>query len=207
MPKPHLLIDCDGTCYPWITDFNGRFKQALQQTARDRGISSETYEMISHRVRGKRLGMMNFILALCQGDLKQFDTFTRAWCDQLDYTLIQPDPDLQQAFQETPLPYYILTNNCRTHLDRVWNRLFPDHSFSIPALSIEDTYQDGWFHPKQDPLGFFLACQKCQWDPTTVTILDDSAPILEIAARQGFQTRRVTSQYPLSRHLRELTRD
>lgn len=201
-----LLIDCDGTCYPWIPAFNGCFKQALKDTATEWGISTERYEAIGTHIRGVHQGMMNFILALCQGDTDCFQAFTRDWCNKLDYTLIQPDPGLCDLLSSLPVPACIFTNNCRTHLDRVWGRLFGTRIPSIRTLTIEDTYDGHWFYPKQSPDSFTRICQKQQVTPQKTLLLDDSPLITEIARRHGLEARLITKQYPLISCLRELIR-
>ena len=205
--KKLILIDCDGTCYPAVPNFNGQFRTALKDTAAAFGISLETYDSIGQQVRGQHRGMMNFILALCQGDLTRFQDFTRLWCDRLDYTHIQADPILGKNLESLPVPACIFTNNCRTHLDRVWQRLFNGRAPRTPVLTIEDTYDGRWFHPKQSADGFLRVCESQKVLPINTVVLDDSPSIVDIARQTGLQARLITRQYPLVIHLAELTRE
>jgi len=202
-----ILIDCDGTCYPSVNDFNGRFKSALKETAAAVGISTDTYDMIGQQVRKSHRGMMNFILALCQGDLTRFQDFTRLWCDRLDYRCIQPNPMLGKYLEKMPISTCIFTNNCRTHLNRVWGRLFGEKLPSISTLTIEDTYDGHWFHPKQSQDGFLRICTRQKALPSNTIVLDDSPIIIDTARQAGLQVRLITQQYPLISCLNDLVHE
>lgn len=207
MQKQLIILDCDGTCYPTIPTFNGTFKAALKATARDWQISEKDYTEIGMSVRGRHPGMMNFILALCGGNMIRFAQFTQDWCNRLDYSLIQPNPMLGHILRHTKLPVCILTNNCKLHLDHVWRRLFPFNPPHPRTFTIENTYDGHWFHPKQDPDGFRRFCAMNELTPTSGLVLDDSIGILKVAQQAGLSTRLVSPQRPLALHLRELERE
>ena len=202
-----LLIDCDGTCYPWDKEFNGSFKPALKQTAVQVGISSQVYEQKSLEVRGKHVGMMNFILALGNGDLSRYHQFVQLWCQKLEYQRIQPNPRLGDLLQKNKDSVCIVTNNCRAHVDLVWKRLFPERQPDVRVMAIEDTYDGQWFHSKQDTDGFCRVCRQLNLSPEAGILLDDSPIVLGIAKQAGLQTRRVTAQKNLMMHLNELVRE
>lgn len=56
------------------------------------------------------------------------------------------------ALSQVQINKCVFTNNCKEHVMHVWDRLFPAERPNIKVYSIEDTYENGWFHPKQSPM-------------------------------------------------------
>lgn len=201
-----LILDCDGTCYPLPSNFRQIWQRSLQDTMAAWNVKPESFIQTHESLRHKHPGIMNTVLALCGGNMLRFYQFTDDCFGRIDYTFIQPNLALGARLRQMKGTTCLWSNNCRSHVQRVWNRLFPKEKPYIPTFTIETTYDGHWFHPKNAPDGFRRFCAIWDLEPAQSVMLDDTPEILDRAAQFGLKTRLVNRQKPLLVHLNELTR-
>ena len=118
-------------------------------------ISSEEYKKISKQTidRGEE-GLYNFILNLNGKNMNSFTEFCEKMIGKVDYNNIKRDDELFELLLKAGNKYeiYILTNNYKTHLDKVYSKLFGKSlkEFPFKSYDITSTFKDVKFHPKQN---------------------------------------------------------
>lgn len=194
-----VFIDCDGVLYSSqeltnediaITGINSALtKYHLSRTELDQ-IRADL------KKRGIR-GMFNAIRAMCNNHDISFDEFTKTMVSKIDFSRISPDQELLTLLKQTgdQIPVYIVTNNTRPHLDRIFDCLRggstcpnTEKELNIKFIPIEDTTIDGVFQSKKMHGQLTRLCQQFGFDPQNVLLLDDSESVREQAKKEGVLT-------------------
>ena len=140
MNKQTLILDCDGVLYPITQISLAEFVDAMKQTYREElKIDGKTQAQISEKtISEKRLGMFNYIKAMCDYADYNFDEFCLKMQDRVDYDKITPDYGLYNQLLNTAKDrqVVILTNNHVAHLDKVLQKRFGKNLFEVEADGI-----------------------------------------------------------------------
>jgi FMN phosphatase YigB (HAD superfamily) len=205
-----LIVDCDGVLYPssQVTMFD--FLKAMKATYRDDlQVDGETQSRVSaETIAQQKLGMFNYIKAMCDSEKYDFDEFCNRMFDRVDYSKIFPDETLGRqligaAKQDNVV---ILTNNHRNHLDRVLQHRFGKTAADFEALGIKciditQTEKDGVFYPKQDPKALRALTQTLGVRPEDCTLLDDTSYNVDAARRIGMNAVLIDEKNTLKNYL------
>lgn len=194
--KKNLIFDCDGVLYPLpVLPIQNIIEPMIDLFRRKLKISGEEQIYISNKtVNEKHLGMFNYIKEMCAFKNYDFRTFCRQLADQIDYSGIQKNQvlweKLEQLSQQNQL--YILSNNCREHIEKVVQNLFAKNLGDLEAIGmkiydITCSERDGYFHPKQSPLGLEYFLQNIQAKPEDCTLFDDAIINIEAAQKIGMR--------------------
>lgn len=213
MPKKTLIIDCDGVIYPFEVFPLGEFVTAMKRTYReDLNVDGHTQARVSAETLEKnRLGMFNYIRAMCDETGYDFDKFFHKMQEKLDYTKITKDEALFKALvmQAKQNNVVILTNNHKSHLDMVLQHRFGKNIYDlqkagIKCFDIKSTEKDGVFYPKQDPEGLVMFTDRLGVLPQDCILIDDTQRNIEAAQRIGMKTVLITENYTLKHYLTEM---
>ena len=197
MTKQTLIIDCDGVLYPASMLTLSEFVEAMKTTYRqDLKVDSETQERVSQEtIAANRLGMFNYINAMCLETGYDFDEFCLKMQEKIDYNKITPDKNLynlllKEAKQNRVV---ILTNNHMSHLDKVLQQRFGKDvsqmsADGIECFDIKSTMIDGVFYPKQNPQALAIFAQRLNVNPKDCVLIDDTKRNLDAAKKIGMQT-------------------
>lgn len=208
--KKTLIIDCDGVLYPSSQISLQDFVSAMKETYRqDLGVSGEIQSQVSAETTAqKKLGMFNYIKAMCEKTGYSFEQYCQKMFDRVDYEKIQQDKALLQlllvASQRDEVT--ILTNNHYAHLDKVLRHRFDKSLFEMEDLGIKcyditSSEQNGVFYPKQDPKGLLLFLQRLDRRPENCVLIDDSPRNIKTAQSIGMRGVLIDEEYPLSAYL------
>ena len=191
--KPTLLFDCDGVLYPLSELPTRNIVTAMKETARtDLHLSGEEQKLISAQtISEKKLGMFNYIHAMCAYKNYDFDTFCRQMVERTDYSRINANLQLYNLLKQAAKQYHvgILTNNSRAHVEAVAQRVFKAdasqlRNAGIEILDVTRTEKDGIFWRKQKE-GLELICRKYGYIPAQTTLFDDAPDNLTAAREIG----------------------
>lgn len=213
MNKQTLILDCDGVLYPISQISLAEFVDAMKQTYREElKIDGKTQAQISEKtISEKRLGMFNYIKAMCDYADYNFDEFCLKMQDRVDYDKITPDYGLYNQLLNTAKDrqVVILTNNHVAHLDKVLQKRFGKNLFEVEADGIEcydikTMERNGVFYPKQDPMALKLFAAKINHTPENCTLVDDTEKNLTSAKQVGMKTVLISEKFTLKQYLQQL---
>ena len=197
MTKKTLIIDCDGVLYPASMLTLREFVDAMKDTYRnDLKVDGATQEKVSKETLAKnRLGMFNYINAMCNETGHNFDDFCHKMQDKIDYSKISPDVSLYNMLVNEAKKNHvvILTNNHMSHLDKVLQQRFGKTVFEmqeagIECFDIKSTMRNGVFYPKQDPKALSIFTDRLGVNPQDCVLIDDTKRNLDAAKQIGMQT-------------------
>lgn len=204
--KRNLIFDCDGVLYPLAALPTEMFVEAMKDVYRNElKLSGKEQCRISQKtIAENHLGMFNYILEMCYATGYNFDLFCNKMCERLDYSKIQPNPQLWKTLQKLKDNNNIAvwTNGCRPHLDCVFNRLFAKNATDIEAAGILvfdicKMKKDGYFRPKQSEDGFALFFEKTGFKAKDCILFDDTLRNLTMAKKYGVRGVLVSDETPL----------
>ena len=197
MKNKTLIIDCDGVLYPTSMLSLQEFVTAMKDTYRnDLKIDGATQEKVSKETLAKnRLGMFNFINALCNEVGYDFDAFCLKMQEKTDYSKISRDDALFNLLcaEAKQSRVVILTNNHMSHLDKVLHQRFGKNVFEfqdagIECFDIKSTMRNGVFYPKQNPKSLEIFADRLGVLPQDCILIDDTQRNLDSAKQVGMQT-------------------
>ncbi len=194
-----LFIDCDGVLYD---DIGGSDNiEGIYKTLDQYGISQEEFHQTRAELKKNEVrGVFNSVRELCKKYHTEFNEFAAHTVANTDYSYISPDPEMLNLLKNlaTVMPIYIVTNNTRPHLNKIFDCLRGNSSstdlseeLGIRVITIEDTleYNSNFghkvFHPKQMHNQFIKLCDKIKQPPACVALIDDTERIRHKAEKQG----------------------
>ena len=130
MPKQALILDCDGVLYPISQISLAEFVDAMKQTYREElKIDGKTQALISEQtIAQNRLGMFNYIKAMCDYADYNFDEFCLKMQSRVDYDKITPDYGLYKQLLNTAFcrsdAFYDIIAYCRYFIQHRRNAVF-----------------------------------------------------------------------------------
>ena len=210
-----LLIDCDGVIYNKqdctyediaIVGF-GKAMDILNIPRAD--LAPTRAELKGRGVHG----LLNAALAMCDKQNIPFDSFAMEMVKNIDYSRIEPDWDMLRLLRDcgAKMPIYIVTNNTRPHVEKIFTclrggRPFEnvEESLNIRLVTIENTLADGVFHPKKTGTQLTDLCVQIGQLPENVLLLDDTADVCQAAQIQGLQVRPIKTPYDTKMILRSI---
>lgn len=208
--KQTLIIDCDGVLYPTSQLSLRDFVNAMKETYRlDYQISGEIQKEVSEQtIAENKLGMFNYIKAVCDRTGIQFEDFCQKMFKRVDYDNIKQDKQLLNLLLDTAQKeeIIILTNNHISHLNKVLYQRF-DRSISdfesagIKCYDITATESHGVFMPKQNPEALELFISRINRNPENCILIDDSPRNIEAAKTAGMQSVLITEEKSLKSYL------
>ena len=212
----NIIMDCDGVLYPLseLSTFN--IISAAKQTYReDLGVTGEEQARISEQtIREGRLGLFNYLKALCEYKKYDFNKFCRQMAERTDYSRIKPNNNLWHKLQTLSSQYNlaILSNNSRPHIEKVTQKLFTKSIaeteeagikvFDITAL----TGDDGWFLPKRISHHLQIFMQQNGYEPQDSILFDDTMQNITAAHRAGMRATLITPANTLENNLQPFIR-
>lgn len=191
--KPILFIDFDQTMTNG-DDLTKSLLNAIYCIEFERGVDQSKAKSIGLQTRKEgKYGIYNFILALCNNKLNDFQIFCQELFKRIDYSSIRKDEKLMNIMKEASKKFdlYILTNNHRTHVDLGLKKLFGvgiDEVDFIRSFDILETYHDGQFWPKQTPGAYEMACSRVGAKVSECTLIDDLVNNVKMARSIGMRT-------------------
>ena len=213
MHKQALILDCDGVLYPITQISLAEFVDAMKQTYREElKLDGKTQTLISEQTIAKnRLGMFNYIKAMCDYADYNFDEFCLKMQSRVDYDKITPEYALYKQLLNTTKDkqVVILTNNHIAHLDKVLQKRFGKTLFEVEAdgidcYDIKTMERNGFFYPKQDPMALKLFAAKIYQLPENCTLIDDTEKNLSAARQVGMNTVHITEKFSLAQYLQQI---
>lgn len=210
MTNKTLLIDCDGVLYPFSQLTLEDFVSAMKETYRkDVKIDGKTQAKISEEtIAQNKLGMFNYIKAICDYTGYNFDAFCRQMFSRVDYGKITRDDALYRSLIRTAhaQPVVILTNNHFYHLNNVLQQRFGKSVFDfenngIRCYDITASEKNGVFFPKHNPEGLAAFVQKIGVSAAECIMLDDMARNIETAKKVGMAGVLIDEKFTLKQYL------
>lgn len=204
-----LLFDCDGVLYPLSQLPTQDIVAAMKETYRqDLGLSGAEQQKISAETRQtNRLGMFNYIKAMCEYKKYNFEQFCAQMAERINYSNIGYNRGLTQMIFQASKHYNvgILTNNCRAHLAKVFEHAFgksleETEANGVKIFDITATEENGVFWRKQ-PEGLALICRRNGYQPAQTTLFDDAPANIESAHQIGMQGVLINEQMSLQKAL------
>ena len=196
-----LLIDCDGVLYDNTEYLDVDIvRMGLIKTLSQYHISWKEFEQTRAELKQINIrGLFNAVLELCNKYHIIFDDFAIQMTQNIDYSHISQDEEMVMWLQKVGnlLPTYIVTNNIRPHLMRIFQALhgkaFQNISkeLNLHIVTIENTlefdprFNRTLFHPKQMENQFQRLCTQINVLPKYVALIDDSDHIYTKAEKQG----------------------
>ncbi len=204
-----VFVDCDGVLYDVDLLTYEEMVSACKSAACELGLNLNNFDEVRENLKQKGFhGLYNIILKLCQAQNKSFEKIADRMVEFLDYSRILPNPDLLVLLQQVAekKKVYIFTNNTYAHLNRIFMCLFDKNlvQSGIKAITIEDTYSDGFFYPKRMENVFTSWCQKIGVLPQNTLMLDDTDNVIQAAKEQGLQYQQIQSARMTQEILQEL---
>lgn len=193
MNKKTLLFDCDGVLYPLYQLPTQKIVSAMKETYRqDLGLSGEEQQKISEETRqNNRLGMFNYIKAMCEYKNYDYDSFCAQMAERIDYSNIEYNPYIAQTIPHLAALYNvgILTNNSRAYLAKVVERVMAQpleklEASGVKIFDITATEENGVFWRKQ-PKGLALVCRRNGYQPAQAYLFDDAPANIDAAKEVG----------------------
>ena len=210
MTNKTLLIDCDGVLYPFSQLTLEDFVSAMKETYRkDVKIDGKTQAKISEEtIAQNKLGMFNYIKAICDYTGYNFDAFCRQMFSRVDYGKITRDDALYRSLIRTAhaQPVIILTNNHFYHLNNVLHQRFGKSVFDfenngIRCYDITASEKNGVFFPKHNPEGLAAFVQKIGVSASECIMLDDMERNIETAKKVGMAGVLIDEKFTLKQYL------
>ena len=205
-----LIIDCDGVLYPEYLLPIYKISNAIKNQAL-LNIDKNEYNKISRETikRGEQ-GLYNFVLNLCQKNMDKYNDFCINMINSIDkeYNKIKKDDELFNLLLKTGKKYdiCILTNNCKTHLEKVYSKLFEKNieEFPFKSYDISFTLDNGCFHPKQSSDGFTNFIKKINKNISDCIVVDDSNKNIERCIENKIPYEHITPKNTLKMFLNKL---
>lgn len=204
-----VFVDCDGVLYDVDLLTYEEIITAGMKAGIDLGLDWTNFLAVRTDLKSRGFhGYYNCVLKICQTQNVPFEKFAKNMAEILDYSRIQPNPELLSLLQQTAQKrkLYIFTNNTRAHLEKIFNRLF-DCSVQKSGLSVitaESTFENGYFYPKRMKGVLTKWCEKIGAHPSNTLILDDAENVIEAARNEGLQYRQIKNAEMTSDILKEL---
>ena len=204
--KKNLIFDCDGVLYPLSALPTREIVDAMKSVYRgELNLSGEQQRKISRKtLEDGHLGMFNYILEMCKAANYNFDKFCRKMSDRINYSRIQPDNGLWNAWQilKQENNVVVWSNNSRVHLDKVFQQVFQKDIMQvtdagIAVWDIKSTYYRGYFYPKQSAEGVNLFLHRIGFKPEDCVLFDDTSANLDMVERLGIKGKAVGVKKPL----------
>ena len=202
-----LIIDCDGVLFP-----DSQFKKSdmgkfLYKEFTSSDAKKEKYNKIFEE--SNEPGFFNFIFNLFDKDMALFDKFCFNMFNSLDYSKIKRDDELFELLLKAGKKYeiYILSNNHKYHMDRVYRNLFGKtiEQFPFKSYDISSTLKDGYFHPKHSIDGLKNFLEKINKKNSECTLIDDSLKVIKKCSEFKIPYIFITSNTTLKMVLKKLT--
>lgn len=210
MPKIQtIFVDCDGVLYNQNLLTYEEIVDAGRRSGLRLGLDWTDFDKIHEQLKNLGFrGFYNTVLKLCQAQGISFQKLAKGMTEILDYSKIQPNPELLNLLQKISQKrnVYIFTNNTRVHLEKIFECLFGctvDQS-GLPAITAESTLENGCFHPKRMPGVLTKWCKKVGSLPQNTLMLDDSERVIESAQAEGLQYHRIENDRMTMQILKEL---
>ena len=191
-----LFVDCDGVLYD-KQDCTYHDMAVIGFGEAMNALNIPHDELAPTRAKLKEMdvhGLFNAALVMCQKRNIPFDLFAQEMVKKIDYSRIPDDKEMLRLLHEcgSQMPVYVVTNNTRPHLQKILNRLNGNNNEDISVLNvhpiaIEDTFCDGFFHPKKTGRQLTELCSKIGLEPRNVLLLDDTKDVCDAALAQGLQ--------------------
>lgn len=207
----NIIMDCDGVLYPLSELPTLRIISAAKETYRkDLGITGEEQAGISEQtIHDGRLGLFNYIKALCEYKNFNFNKFCDNMAERIDYDNIRPNMSLWKKLQTLSSQYNlaILSNNSRPHIEKVAQRLFSKSISEMEdaGIKIFDITSlkgfDGWFRPKREPCSLEIFAHKNGYEPRETILFDDVMQNITAAHRAGMRATLITPENTLENNL------
>lgn len=204
-------MDCDGVLYPLseLSTFN--IISAAKKTYReDLGITGEEQAGISEQtIHDGRLGLFNYLKALCEYKGYDFNLFCKNMAERTDYSRIKPNERLWNKLQTLSSQYNlaVLSNNSRPHIEKVAQRLFSKSILEMEdaGIKIFDITSlkgfDGWFRPKREPCSLNIFLKNNSYNPSESILFDDTMQNITAAHRAGMRATLITPENTLENNL------
>ena len=210
-----LFIDCDGVLYDKREcTYHDIAIVGLGKTLDVLGMPQSELAPARAKLKANGVhGLLNAVLELCKQHHVQFDAFAHEMAQQVDYSRISEDWAMLKLLREcgSHMPIYIVTNNTRPHLDKIFaclrgGSIFEDlhKSLNVKSIAIEDTLKDGVFHPKKAGTQLADLCSQIGEKPENVLLLDDTQDVCDAAMAQGLQVQQIESPYDTKMILRRM---
>ena len=213
-----LLIDCDGVLYD---DIGGSDNiEGIYKTLAQYGISQEEFHQMRTKLKESGVrGLFNSVLELCKKYHINFNEFAVNTVANTNYSYISPDPKMLDLLKKvaTIMPVYIVTNNTRPHLNKIFDCLRGGPSskdlseeLGIHIITTESTLEDNptlghkIFYPKQMSQQFAKLCDKIKQPPSHVALIDDTERIRHKAEKQGLITISTEGPTETKKNLQEI---
>ncbi|MBQ3696273.1 MAG: HAD family hydrolase [Alphaproteobacteria bacterium] len=197
-----LFIDCDGVLYDKkeCTD-EDITTVGLGKTLAEYNLFLDEFDEIHAKLKKNKIrGFFNAVLALCQRHDIEFAEFAQKLVNNINYRRISKDLELLDLLKKVKLPVYIVTNNTRVHVEKIFAYLkggvpFKDvqKELGVKFVAIEDTLKDGIFHSKKMENMLTELCAQSGLKPEEVLLLDDSENVYKVALAQGLQAYLISS--------------
>lgn len=212
----NIIMDCDGVLYPLSELPTLRIISAAKETYReDLGITGEEQAGISEQtIHDGRLGLFNYIKALCEYKNFNFNKFCDNMAERIDYGNIRPNMSLWKKLQSLSNQYNlaILSNNSRPHIEKVTQRLFSKSISEMEdaGIKIFDITSlkgfDGWFRPKREPCSLNIFLKNNGYNPSESILFDDTMQNITAAHRAGMRATLITENNTLENNLQSFIR-
>ena len=209
----NILLDCDGVLYPLEELSTKEIVETMKQVYRnDVGLAPDEQRAISEKtIKENHLGMFNYIMEICRYKNYDFDEFCEHMVEKINYDSIKPNPVLWNTLQNMSDRYNIgvLTNNCRAHLDKVFQRVFGKdialvEKSGIKAYDIKFMEHGGYFRPKQDEIGLVMFLKKQGFKREETILFDDTPHNIEKAKDVGMKAVLISKENTLLKELNKL---
>ena len=204
-----IFVDCDGVLYDVDLLTYDEIVAAGRQAGSSLGLDWTDFDKVHADLKNRGFhGYYNTVIKLCKAQNISFDELAPKMTEILDYSRIQPNPELlsllQQVAQKKKL--YIFTNNTRPHLEKIFDRLFgcTVEESGLSAITAESTLENGYFYPKRMEGVFTKWCQKLGLIPSTTLMLDDTDHVIEPAKREGLQFIKISNAQMTMQILKEM---
>ncbi len=204
-----LVLDCDGVIYPLSDIPHSEFLGALYTSLESMGISKECFKEAMNQSRAAAAyGIFNFALQVCKNTGASFDEFCRRFVGNIDYSHIQPNPQLFELLNQVREKYdmVILTNNHILHLNKILDIVFSRNTENIgfDCFDITSTAKDGVFHPKKSEKGLLMIAERLGLEPAQCVLVDDDTTNCNRAREIGMEAVQPGENLTLEQYLRSL---
>lgn len=204
-----VFVDCDGVLYDVDLLTYNEIVSAGRRAGDSLGLNWNDFDKVHNELKSQGFhGFYNTVLKFCQVQGISFGKLTQIMTEILDYSRIEPNPELlsllQQVAQKRKL--FIFTNNTRVHLERIFDRLFgcTVEQSGLNAITTENTLENGYLYPKRMPGVFNKWCKKIGASPKNTLMLDDSENVIEAAQKEGLQFIKIENARMTEQVLKEL---
>ncbi len=209
-----LFIDCDGVLYDKRNcTYHDMAVVAYGKAMAALGIPHEELEPTRAKLKAQDVhGLFNAALVMCQKRGIPFNVFALEMVDNTDYSRIPKDKEMLNLLKKAAekIPVYIVTNNTWVHLLRVLSQLngAPMNDvfslLNVIPITIENTLDEGVFHPKKVGTQFSALCAQEGKMPRDVLVLDDTQDVCDAALAQGLQVNFIETPQDTKKILRRI---